>query len=289
MEFDPELVPMLVYEDNKGNIPLVRTAADKFEVKFKVGKFDGVVNIEVAKEKMKVVCSLEKEVTKSIKVKYSMDGFVKRFRSKAKIRFEDSFCKEFDYKNEGVEGEVKLELIATSSQNDLINGLNLPFVLFKMPFIVGGIPVTVSCKILFYVNSKMDATASSWINTTFKYNSTTGIKWDGVKVGVSGKMGPYDIKKGKMQTGSASSVGITFGVGFPRYEVSLFNDAVVPWIHTAFQIAGTFTTGIKSCQTADAWFMGACGYEFKFLGLSKKGSKNLWEIKKELLRTGDCK
>ena len=63
----------------------------------------------------------------------------------------------------------------------------------------------------------------------------------------------------------------------------------MPWAQTAFLVGGSFTPFFPSCQTADAQFIGAAGYDFGILGFElATGSTTLFEIKKELLRAGDC-
>jgi hypothetical protein len=133
--------------------------------------------------------------------------------------------------------------------------------------------------------------ASAHIKTKFKFNSETGIKYDGTDVGVTGSAGPYnmDFLKDSCWVGSSTAAGINFGLTFPRFELQIFGNTIVPYAHTAFLIGGTFTAGVKPCLKIDASYIGAVGYNFNFLGLLKmKGSKNLWQFDRNIKKIGEC-
>lgn len=58
-------------------------------------------------------------------------------------------------------------------------------------------------------------------------------------------------------------------MAFPRLEVALFGNIIVPYIQSAYLIGGTYTFGVESCQEVKSQFIGAIGYDFDFFGTDK--------------------
>ena len=288
IEFNSENVPSIIQGGKESPIPQI--ADDKFKAEFKVGEFDGSVEFEVMKEKANVTCELKKDLGNNIAASYKFEGNIERFRSKADMEMKNSKLQNFEYDHKGFRGDLTLTLTATATAEDLLGGFELPVVIYKVPFIVGGIPMSLNFKIVFVINTKLIGfDASSWVSAKFKYDSNLGLTYDGVDAGVSGGPVSYSMDKDKAQTGgSAPAVTANFGVGFPRVEVSMLNDVIVPYIQTGFLINGFYRTGTKPCQEAKALFQGLVGFNFELFGLKLSGSKVIWENEKILLQSGDC-
>ncbi|MFA6571248.1 MAG: hypothetical protein WCT77_08425 [Bacteroidota bacterium] len=262
------------------------------EFSFPVGNgMTGKIKMILNQERLDATCEITKEVGVA-KIRYAFEGFVQKIRSEGKIKYENQELKEFKYVNSNIEGEVTVSLTATGSSSDLLGGIELPLVLIKVPLLIGGIPCVFNVKMLFVINTEMASIdASAHIKTKFKFNSTTGVKYDGTDVGIVGSAGPYnmDFVKDSCWVGSSVAAGINFGLTFPRFELGIFGNIVVPYVHTAFLIGGSFTAGTKPCLKADASFIGAAGYNFNFFGLLKfNGKKNLWQLDQNIKKIGQC-
>jgi hypothetical protein len=99
--------------------------------------------------------------------------------------------------------------------------------------------------------------------------------------------GNHSMDKKKAQTGASSAIGVNYGMAFPRLEIGIFDNIVVPYVQTSFLIGGDYTF-TPACQQAKSQFIGACGVNFKFLGFSYNAKKTLWQEEKVLLKSGDC-
>jgi hypothetical protein len=264
-----------------------------FEVKFPMpNSLECEIKMNMKNEKLETSIEVTREINKFTKVKYSFEGYLQNMKNEGKIKFQNSQLREFKCTNSNIEGECTVGITAIASSSDLLGPIEIPFTLIKVPYIFYGIPVTLNLKLLLVINTKMASIdASAFLKTKFKYNSIAGITYDGTDVGVTASAGPYNFDYLKDSNWVATSVaaGINFGIAFPRLELDIFDETVVPYIQTAFLVGGSFTAGVKTCLTVDASFIGAVGFNFNFFGLAKgSGTKNLWQYDKNIKKIGDC-
>ena len=214
-------------------------------------------------------------------------GVINRFRSRDQIDIAEGALQEFDHELTGMRGEATLELIVAATGNDFIN-LEFPVTLMRVPFMVGIIPVVLNIRIQFVINASVPLDGSARVTSKFTYDSDLGFSYAGTGVQAGGRLGPLEFGDALHETGASSAISANFGVGFPRVELSIAGDSVVPWAQTAFLVGGSYTM-FPACQTADAQFIGAAGFDLGLFGLNLvSGSKTLFSEKKELLRAGEC-
>jgi len=253
---------------------------------FNIGNgMKGKIKLTMNNTRLDASCSIEKSAGVA-NIIYSFDGYAQNMKTVGKIKYAGQKLTEFNYQNKNIDGEVTVSLTATGSSKDLLGGIELPFVLLKVPLVIAGIPCFFNVKMLFVINTELASIdASANIKTKFKFNSETGVKYDGTTIGINGSAGPYnmDFLKDSCWVASSVAAGINFGLTFPRLELEIFGNILVPYAHTAFLIGGSFTTGTKPCLTVDCSYIGSVGYDFNFLGLIKfSGSKNLWQWDKNI-------
>ncbi len=231
--------------------------------------------------------TVTKELGAGLSARYVAQGQIRRFRSRNTIDFQGGQLQQFDHQLNGMEGDVTLELTVAGSGDDFVN-LELPVTIMRIPFTVGFIPVELKIKIQFVINATVPVDGSSRVKANFKYDSDLGFNFDGVDVSAGGRLGSITFGDELHETGASSAIGVNFGMGFPRVELSILGDSVVPWAQTAFLIGGSFTV-FPACQTADAQFLGAAGYDLGLFGMTLvSGSKTFFSEKRELLRSGNC-
>ncbi|MDY0079417.1 MAG: hypothetical protein RBR95_02405 [Ignavibacteriaceae bacterium] len=261
-----------------------------FEVKFSED-LKGTITLKLNDAKLDATCEVIKKKGAS-QSKYAFEGYLQKFKNQGKIVYENSSLKNYDHTMSGLQGEITLSLTATSQLSELFGAIELPFVLLQIPTVVGGVPVVLKLKMLFVVNTTFGTIdASAYIKTKFSYNSDVGLKYAGSTVGVTANAGPiqFESNSDSIHVATSAAAGANFGLTFPRFEVSILGGLVVPYIHTAFLIGGSFVTGLHPCMKIDASFIGAVGYDFDFFGLiGFGGSKTLWQIDKNLKKAGDC-
>jgi hypothetical protein len=276
------------YNGKKHDIP----QGDEFEMSAPIGNdMKMKITIKTEKDRMDASCDIIKEIGKVGEVKYGFEGFVQNMVSTGKIKITDGKLKEFSQKNQNIEGEVTVQLVATGSLNQMLGPIELPFVLMKIPIVVGGIPMFLNLKILFVINTTTASIdASAYIKSKFTFNSETGIKYDGTTYAAEASAGPYKYDFIKDSNWVASSVvaGLNFGLTFPRFELEMFGEIIVPYVQTAFLIGGSFTTGTKPCMKIDCSYIGAIGVDLSFLGLKASYKKNLWQWDQNIRKSGQC-
>ena len=263
-------------------------AGNEAKFDFSYGGYKYSIVLDLKKEYANVKMEVTKNLAGStVKGKFIVEGRISSFYSNNKIVYQKSKLKEFSNTNDNLQGELTLSIVVAGSGNDAIN-LEMPVILGAYPLMVGPIPTVIKLKMQVVVNAVVPMDGSAQVSAKFKYDSQTGIIYDGLKTDVKGKIGNYSIDKKQTETGASSAIAVNFGIGFPRIEVGIFNSVVVPWVQTAFLIGGDYTS-FPACRQAKAQFIGSCGIDFSFLGFTHKENKNIWQKEEVLFKTGDCR
>jgi hypothetical protein len=262
------------------------TSADDFEFEFTYGEYSYRIKFAFTDVKADVEFEVSKDLVSPVKARFLATGSINNFFSSTEMKFENSQLTQFGHKNADMQGEMTLNLTVAGSGRDEIT-FDFPVVLLKYPVMVGPIPVVINLKVLFVVNCLVPIDGSAQVEAKFSYNSTTGIKYDGVNVSADASMGDQQMTKNIAQTGASSAIAANFGLAFPRLELGVFDDIIVPYIQTAFLIGGDYTF-TPACQEAKAQFIGACGIDLSCAGFGYSAKKTLWQEEKVLLKSGDC-
>ena len=268
------------------DITLKSATADGFEFEFPYGDFTYRIKFAFTDKKADVEFELSKDLAGPVTAKFLAKGSIENFYSSTEMKFENSKLTKFGQTNPGMQGELLLNLTVAGSGRDVIT-FDFPVVLLKFPMMVGPIPVTINVKVLFVFNCSVPVDGSSQVEVKFNYNSTTGIQYNGTTVSANASMGDQSMDKNVAQTGASSAIAANFGLAFPRLEIGVFEDVIVPYIQTAFLIGGDYTF-TPACQQAKSQFIGACGLNLSFLGFNYNANTTLWQEEKVLLQTAEC-
>lgn len=239
-------------------------------------------------------CWVSLEVSKgggaTITGKFTAEGFIERFRTVDNIVIAGGVVQQFDHSYEGMRGDLLLELIVTAgtaTTDEFIN-LKLPWTVLEYTFLVGYVPVTVRVKLQVVMNLFVPVAGSAWVDVGFSYDSDIGLSYNGTNVGATGNAGVYSFEEGTHQTGAPSPIVANFGIGFPRVELALLGDLLVPWGQTAFLIEGNFTPFSPALQEAKVAYIGAIGYKLDILGLfGIEGSLTVWNEEETIFQAGE--
>lgn len=261
-------------------------SSDGFEFEFSYGEYSYKITFAFTDTKADVQFEISKDLVKPISAKFTATGSIENFESNTEIQFQNGELKTFGQKNTNLKGDLTLNLTVAGSGRDAIT-FDFPVVLLKYPVMVGPIPVVINLKVLFVINCVVPVDGSSQVEVKFDYNSTTGIRYNGTEVSADASIGSQSMNKNKAQTGASSAIGVNFGLAFPRLEIGVFDQFIVPWIQTAFLIGGDYTF-TPPCQQAKSQFIGACGVDLSFFGFGYNAKKTLWQEEKVLLKSGDC-
>jgi hypothetical protein len=282
---------------NEGVVPIVdmngepiqykSATSDGYEFEFKYGDYTYKIKFSFSETRADVDFEISKDLVNPVKAKFTAKGFIEKFYSNTEMQFENSKLTKFNQSNQNMKGELTLNLTVAGSGRDEIT-FKLPVVLLKFPILVGSIPASINLKVLFVINCVVPVDGSSQVEAKFSYNSTTGAKYDGLTVSADASVGEYNIEKTSTpQTGASSAIAANFGLAFPRLEVAVFNNNIVPWIQTAFLIGGDFTF-TPACQQAKSMYIGACGLDLSFLGFGYSADHTFWKEEKVFLQTAEC-
>lgn len=281
LDFSPEKLESV----SMAGYTFTPTAEDTIAFNFKDGAFTYDLNIKLNGDRSDY--TFTKGVGSSASARFVAEGKLEAFKSQDQIVVENSTLKRFGHEQKGMRGETTLSLTVAGSGQDFVD-LKLPFAVLKYPFLVGPIPVVLNVKIQFVVNAYVPFDGSSQVKTKFTFDSDMGFDYNGSEVKTTGQIGPHSLTREVAQIGASSAIGINFGVGYPRVELGIAGETVVPWAQTAFLIEGSYSF-TPPCQLARAAFIGAGGIDLKFFGLETNvPAHTFFDQRRTLLRSGDC-
>jgi hypothetical protein len=285
VEFTPDTIKSIEVAGKDYPVPKDGTPID---ISFEIGEFKYEIKATLDTETSTFEFTVTKGIATALEGKFIANGKIVRFRSKNNFQLGGGELQEWNSDFSGMRGDATLELVVAASGRDVID-YKLPVPIMKIPFMVGPVPVVLGIKIQFVINASVPVDGSARVKTKFTYDSDLGLSFDGATVSAGGNLAGLTFGDDDThETGASSAIAANFGIGFPRVELSIFGDSVVPWAQTAFLVGGSYTF-TPACQTADAEFIGAVGYNLGLFGFDLlSGKKTLFDHKKELLRAGDC-
>jgi len=284
VEFTEEKVRALIVP-GYGAVPVKDGAPIEFELE--VGEYTYGIKATLDGVYATFEFTVSKDLTGSAGAKFVARGEIRRFRSRENLAFGGGELQEFGHELTGMRGEATLELVVAASGSDAVD-FKLPVPVFEVPFAVGFVPVVLKVKAQFVVNASVPVDGSARVRARFTYDSDLGFAYDGADVHTGGSLGGLTLGDELHETGASSAIDANFGVGFPRVELNIAGGTVVPWAQTAFLVGGTYTFH-PACQTADALFLGAAGFDLTVLDWNLfSGSRTFFSESIPLLRAGDC-
>lgn len=285
VEFTPDKIKSIEVAGKQYAVPKDGTPID---ISFEIGEFKYEIKATLDTETSTFEFTVTKGIVATVEGKFVASGKITRFRSKNDFELSGGQLQQWGSDLSGMRGDVTLDLVVAGSGRDVID-YKLPVPIMKIPFLVGPIPVVLGIKIQFVINGSVPVDGSSRVRTGFTYDSDLGLTYNGTSVSAGGSLASLTFGDDDMhQTGASSAVAANFGVGFPRVELSILGDSIVPWAQTAFLVGGTYTF-TPACQTADAQFLGSMGYNLGLFGFDLlSGKYTLFSQTKKLLRSGQC-
>ena len=259
------------------------------KVSFSINLGDGyeyAITMELNKTSANVKMSVTKKINSAVKATFAADGTISSFSSFNKIQYANSKLVNYTNDNKNLKGDLTLSATVAGSGNASINK-EIPFVIISIPYTVGPIPVFIRIKLQLVINVVVPIDGSAQASINFKYDSETGLTYNGLNVEPKMRIGNYTITKNKSEVGASSAIAVNYGIGFPRLELGIFDKVIVPWVQTAFLISNDYTF-YPACKQTRASYIAGCGYNFEFLGIKSSATKNLWQRDTTIDKTGNC-
>lgn len=284
VEFTAQKIRSVVGPDG---IEVPTKAGEPIDLTFSNDGLEYHIQMTLEDTQSAVTITVTKGIGDNVSASFVMAGTIERFRSANTIEIQGGALRQFNSELSGMKGDVTLELIVAGSGADAVN-YKPTMTLMKVPFTVGPIPVQLDIRIQFVINASVPVSGSARVRTNFQYDSDLGFSYNGTSVSAGGSLAGITFGDNINETGAPSAISANFGVGFPRIELSVMGVSLGPWAQTAFLVGGSFTMS-PPCQTADAQFLGAVGYDLSLFDLPEiSGSITLFSETTPLLRTGDC-
>lgn len=201
----------------------------------------------------------------------SAEGFISSFTSNADIQIAGGETQQFSYNNDGMEGEVEVKFAAVGLGSDIAI-LEIPASIERTILVNGIIPVTLRLKANLQIIPEVSVGSSSQASVILRYNSNTGFAYNAGRVTAEGEVtsdGPEQT--GDCNTASAAVAGMGVSVEFPRFEIGILGNLVVPYLllktHTSsFIQTGAF--GGRPCHQATCKYEAHAGVNMSFLNVA---------------------
>ena len=243
------------------------------------------VNVELEREirGWKVTFKLTPEAGNKLKIKLTAkkehicsivaEGYISSFTSNMNIEIANSETNAFSYRNEGLEGELEMKFSAVGLGSEIAI-LEIPASIEKTILVNGIIPVTLRIKANLKILPEVAVGSSSQVNMKLKYNSNTGFDFDGSGMNPIGSLtGDNPEQTGDNNTATMAIAGMGVGVEFPRFEIGVFGNLVVPYLVLETTYSSYLSTGLAGgappCHLARLKYKANAGVSMSFLGVAK--------------------
>lgn len=204
---------------------------------------------------------------------YTATGRLGTLRSAASANFADGELESMEYQQRDLAGEVELSLAAAGAGYGEIDW-EFPGLMFKFLVFVGPVPITVGINTKIVGEIQIPAGASATAEASFAYDGDAGFAYEAGVTEAKTNMTGLEVE-GKPADSAANfgnAVDAQFGVAFPRVSVSVFDQLLVPYLHTGMTIGSKLTWG-PICKSAYAKLVVEAGYDLAILGATLASHK----------------
>jgi len=195
-------------------------------------------------------------------------GTVKGITSTGKATYSGQSLQTFEHEQKDIQIDGNISLNVAGAYE--ASGLDFPTtMLFRIPFTVGPIPMSVDIGIDFgaTLQAEASAQAQAQAEVTFSYNGTTGFQYGGTDVSTSASLNSYEFKDGNFDASAVPGIPVSagFGLAFPRVGLSVLTQQVA-YVQTQFTAGASLTWG-PICKSGYAQLEVVAGYEIEILGV----------------------
>lgn len=200
---------------------------------------------------------------------FTAEGSVGPVQSRGDVRYSDSELQEFEFNQDNVTAEFEVSMSAAGAQDGEFSW-EFPGVMFKYVIFVGPVPVTLSVSTQLVANITVPSVEGSATGTSrFDYSADTGFRYQGTDVDVEASVGdqPLDPQSADAAANIGNPVDLQFGIAYPRVEISVFEQTMIPFIQFGMTIGSRLSWG-PLCKSGYVRMNILAGYDFEILGQS---------------------
>ncbi|MEZ4859566.1 MAG: hypothetical protein R2781_12260 [Flavobacteriaceae bacterium] len=218
------------------------------------------------------------------------EGFISSFTSNSSIEISGGETQHFSYENDGLEGEVELKFAAVGLGSEIAI-LEIPAEIERTILVQGIIPVSLRLKANLKIYPEVAAGSSSQASMKVSYNSNLGFSYDGSTMSTTGGVSNDTPEQtGDSNTATAGIAGMGVGVEFPRFEIGVLGNTVVPYLLLNTHASSYLSTGLldnRPCHTATLKYEAHAGVNMNFLGvLTVNNDYKIFEEEKRWVAEG---
>ena len=227
----------------------------------------------------------------------SATGWIGGFWSEGEISYEDSGLQTFTLMNNGMQGDLEMKFAAIGGASTLRTGvevLNLPMKFQFPPVMLGGwLPVSMSIGVTPRITAAVTSpNASSRGAFEIEYSADQGFSFHSGIVEEVAQLHSAVLDVDEDSTISAGQVttAFSFGLQFPRIEVRMLGELVVPFLTIDTYGESYYEPGIlskrKACQRRKVHNKSVAGVSLSFLGFEHTSETELWN--REIAKGSEC-
>jgi hypothetical protein len=248
--------------------------------------FDVSLKLMPKSERLEIELEVKKMIAGGEGFKITAKGWVSGFTSEGSIRYEQSKLREFLYRQRNLRGEMKISVTGVRLGAEEV-AFAIPLKI-PIPIQIGPLPATINIMATLTIVPQLFGESSSRGDFTISYDAEQGIKLsDGQPTPLGAVTNPQlNISNGN--TAGFKPVGLGVTLEFPRVEVTMMGEMIVPYLSVDTRTYGYFSPLVNICQEAGLKITSEVGYKLSFLGSQEwTGSKELWS-KETKLHGGNC-
>ncbi|PKA84576.1 hypothetical protein ATE92_2773 [Ulvibacter sp. MAR_2010_11] len=245
--------------ETEGSNVVLQREINGWKIKFELNPVAGSrLNIKLSATKGNV-CSITAE------------GFISSFTSNADVVIEGGATQHVSYNNNGMQGEMEVKFAAVGLGSEIAI-LEIPASIERTILVNGIIPVTLRLKANLKIYPEVAAGSSSQVSMKLTYDSNIGFSYEAGRVTSRGEVtGDNARQTGDSNTATAGIAGMGVGVEFPRMEVGILGNTIVPYILLNTHTSSYLSTGLldnRPCHTATCKYEVHVGVSLNFLGIA---------------------
>lgn len=267
---------------------------EEFKIHYK-GKLEGwdiELLLEPDGKKLKITLSGEKSLNGQKVCKITATGFLSKFKYRTAISFSNGQLVNFDERNDGLKGELNVNFAAVGLGGDIAY-MNIPAKI-SIPFLIADvIPAKLNLGVTLKVYPEVLQGASSQGSYKLTYDSNMGFEYKNGNAKLNSKINDQDMEiTGETVTAGTVTTGIGVGLEFPRFEVAILGETIVPYFLINISAMNFFEpgilSGVKPCQQGKLNLKIISGVNLKFLGVEYNTQKTHFEKERKWNRGDGC-
>lgn len=199
---------------------------------------------------------------------------ISNLRTETGVRIEDHETKHFSFNNPGLRGDIELEFVMAGGNSEEFNYAP-PMPAIVVPFTIGPIPALLRIGTAFVFKLDLGATGSATYETSFSFDGDMGFRVEGSEftpVLSGGLRDPSASSAEGNAAGFGGTVAGQYGIAVPDISLSMFGNAVVPYLRSEFYIGASYT--FPTCSKLFSRYELKAGVDMNFFGMANLNINN---------------